>query len=278
MKKATPLEDSSRTLQLSVVHNQDPVREMSLTATVDELSELFGASGFSVEKTELWFQGTTIARTTLLDVLLEHRYNTIINQFRKLRGQSSRRIRHWERILRIFGYWILRKKLPKAHQVRKLITHKHLLAIDTFLNSNRDYLLVIEDDAIFDNTTGASVFSQSLLPLLSNHENTAPPLFVNLTFGNGSSLPLYVDTLGTEFNAGAVLVSPGQPDTLCGYMMNRSLAEKLAEKYVEDPALRLVVPDVAWQGLFPELNLSSVHLTPPLVIHGTTSGSFASWR
>ena len=267
-----------RKVQISVVHNRDPLRERSFKETISGLTRLFESAGFSVRQSEMWFQGSVVAPARLVDVLSEYRYNSIIDGFRKLRGEKSRRLRKWERTFSILGHWLLRKNLPKANRVRKLISHKHLLAIDTFLNSNDDFLLVIEDDAVWDPLIGEPVFQKALMPLLDDCGAQTDDLFVNLTVGNGSELPNYALELGTQLVSGARRVYPGQPDTVCAYLMNRHTAENLARKYADDPVLKLVVPDVAWQNMFPKLNLSSIHLSPPLVLHGTASGSFASWN
>jgi hypothetical protein len=102
---------------------------------------------------------------------------------------KSRRVSYWEGVLLLLRFLLTRRihlimgSLPSDKKtMRKIdleVQQMHMLAIKKGLESNTDWILVIEDDSIFEIADFKRVYQ------IAEHFNSAEPIWINLNDGAG---------------------------------------------------------------------------------------------
>ena len=151
-----------------------------------------------------------------------------------------------------------------------------------FKESQFEFLLVMEADA-----TWVESESPRLLRTMESLVH-GDPLYLNI--GGGFDIKtLEVESLIIQrqtYEEGGVLTS-SKPftNTTCAYILNRPLVEILLDK-IEDysaKSWRTLAIDWLLNGLFLQVegkgvNITCGHFCPPLLNHGSMTGSFKGWR
>jgi hypothetical protein len=175
-----------------------------------------------------------------------------------------------------------RSSAIRIRQIEKALTHKHLEAWVKFRSSKFDFLLVLEADATWIDSQ-KSYLARTIGSLSQEH-----PLYLNIAGGLDDGA-LQVDKLIThrDFTQDQEVRSFRKPvtNTSCAYIMNRLLVDLLLEEASEPCNQTLKPLGIDWltNALFMKIsdkgeNIICQHFYPPLLIHGSISGSFTSWH
>ncbi len=200
----------------------------------------------------------------------------------------GRRPRPWIRDAATFLRALLRRlathpagaeKRRRHLQVDAMVTAKHMAAWRAFLDSDLEYLVCFEDDAIF---RPESVLR--LLGVLSFAEvlsDGGAPVYMDLAGG----FPVEEDFALLEAARPAGLVTYGKPvtNTACCYLINRALAAIMAAQVLARPELRRLSIDWAMNAIFMRLGkartaVACAHAKPPVFGHGSFTGEYSGWR
>ena len=152
--------------------------------------------------------------------------------------------------------------------VAVILSQKHVRAWTSALDESLDALLVLEDDAILEDS-GVEVLSQAF----SMMRNPAPTL-VNLSKGN--DFAGYVkEYLQGEFQNEWFKLKAA--DTTCAYMVNRLGLEILAESYSHRPQTSVMAADfMVSDALLRNKSFTVLHSVSPPFTNGTLFGLFES--
>jgi GR25 family glycosyltransferase involved in LPS biosynthesis len=154
------------------------------------------------------------------------------------------------------------------------LTSKHLRAWENFLESDNDFLWVLEDDA-FLKTDSVDRFIAEVFPVIEKCDHA--PLFVDIAGGiliqpQEMKIPYLAIKNQLIFNLPIT-------NTTCSYIINRVLCEKLVEEITFKPYLRLIGADWLLNKLFINLNakgikMRCIHFDPTILEHGSVTGKF----
>lgn len=161
------------------------------------------------------------------------------------------------------------------------LTRKHNAAWSQFLESDRDFLLVLEDDALLlDGWNPRWVQAQKLL----FSDKSPGKLFISLGRGFGLNelgtlhLSRSIDEVGDFFE-----VSKPFANTACAYLINRELAEALCTHSSSWPNRMLLNADFLLNDLMSRQTsaseqdkLTCLHATNPVFDNASLAGKYSS--
>jgi hypothetical protein len=155
------------------------------------------------------------------------------------------------------------------------LTDKHIRTWDYCIEHSADWLLVMEDDALFTNET----VTQLILIITTLCEERIPT-YVDLA-GGFNLQALQVDALIDKNNERIITFKKPITNTTCAYMMNINLAMELKKLITFKPNYRLIASDWLLNKCFIDLtynntNVKCIHFFPPIMIHGSMYGMHQS--
>lgn len=168
------------------------------------------------------------------------------------------------------------QKLMKLSAIEVVHSDEHVRAWTTFLQSDAEFLICFEDDAVFKEDSSQRIFD--LINLLSGSKGRGPT-YIDLAGG------CKLDDLGVgklELNHDANFRHYSKPitNTACVYLMNRSLITSLHSILAQRPWIRLIQIDHMLNKLFmimeEELKVTCMHTEPSVFNHGSVTGEYAS--
>jgi hypothetical protein len=185
----------------------------------------------------------------------------------------------------IFVYYLMRDfwlyfRGNKASGRHHQLTQKHLRAWNQLVDSESEFLMVLEDDAVL--LESGEFRMKQLISSLSN-SNSNQPLLVQISSGF-SFEHLKVDhLLLNEFNSNYVKMTRPFINSTAGYIINRKLAENFLDSVSNNPIVLLNNADFLINRLlmmkYFELknkNIICFHLSTPIVDNASLSGKYES--
>lgn len=159
------------------------------------------------------------------------------------------------------------------------VAEKHVRAWGKFLDTDADFLICFEDDAVFKDDSVQKI--NDLLDTLSR-KNCDTPIYVDLA-GGCELDKLKIDNLETGQDASFRFYSKPVTNTACAYLMSRSLVSTFHATLTRRPWLRLIGIDWMMNSLFIRLandglECICMHADPTAFKHGTTTGEYVSWQ
>ena len=141
--------------------------------------------------------------------------------------------------------------------------------MDYFLESNFDYLIVLEDDATFKNNTNYII--EKVLEILLN-EKDKDLFYVDLAGGPKVS-ELKISNIINEKRDDIIFLNKPITNTTCSFMMNAKLAKELKSVLLKNPLYRFIPADHMFNALFFKINYQNkalcLHLEPTALNHGS---------
>ena len=169
------------------------------------------------------------------------------------------------------------KKLKKLSAIEVVHSDQHVRAWTTFLQSDAEFLISFEDDAIFKEDSSQRIFD--LINLLLKSKGSVP-IFIDLA-GGVKLNDLKIGKLESKHDANFRYYSKAVTNTACVYLMNRSLIKNFHSILAQRPWLRLLQVDFMMNKLFiimeeMEITTECMHAEPSVFGHGSATGEYAS--
>lgn len=270
---------------IALIHNNNVQRNAYIRPQLEKISgglEMYIAS----EKIEVSFQseikphGTAMA--FMRDVMYRkldrewHRYRLLkpLNLVRDVVGfLKCSFIKYAAKRNGIGAQW------KRNSAIEVTVTEKHVRAWGRFLDTDADFLICFEDDAVFKDDSVQKI--NELLDMLSRR-NLDTPIYVDLA-GGCMLDELKIGNLETGQDACFRFYSKPVTNTACAYLMSRQLVAVFHSTLTRRPWLRLIGIDWMMNGLFihmanDEVECICMHADPTIFKHGTTTGEYVSWQ
>lgn len=172
-------------------------------------------------------------------------------------------------IARLVKAWL---EKGKKSAIEMALTHKHIRAWELFLDSEQDYLLVLEDDAIVTSSTPTELMLT--ITELQQHSHT---FFLNLTCAySESELGLSRD-LAFETDS-LKCYKTGSANTTGAYLIHRTLVSRFMQIIYERPQTVLLNSDSMLDQLLhiSDIARSCYQVKDPLVGNGSLNGTYTT--
>jgi hypothetical protein len=265
---------------VTLIHNNQVSRNSYVVPLLDALSRDLGA-----HFTKIGWQPPRQVHSYRLSLMREISYF-----FLELRWARYRRL---GRIAELRVVWsFLVHRFPKFMGMRKSlaawrrrsfietsVTAKHILAWQSFLESESQFLICCEDDIIFRPDSGARLreLIETGLP------DRGDALFYADLAGGLDAPTLLIHRLVDTTSGDRILYQQPTTNTACCYLLSRSLAENFMNQISLKPSLRLVGIDWMMNAMFmrqraQRIDCQCVHFSPTLFGHGTFTGEYVSWQ
>jgi len=168
-------------------------------------------------------------------------------------------------------------KAYKHIRIESLVTQKHIRAWRHFIKSEKEILIVFEDDAICKKDTEGRL--KNLLEKLNNFN--LDNIFIDLA-GGYKIKEIIPSTKIKKIEDKFFIIEGIYTNTACSYLINRNLILKLFEEYQKSKLHNSLPIDhlINKLGLRinRSLNTSSIHYSKPLFTHGSFKGNIKSWQ
>lgn len=160
-----------------------------------------------------------------------------------------------------------------------VLTDKHIRAWATFLDTDADFLLCFEDDAVFKDDS-VQRLAGLLDRLVRKNPHGSHLVYVDLA-GGLSREALRVDELQTGKDDSFRYYRKPVTNTTCVYLMSRSLVSVFHEMLTRRPWLRVIGIDWMINALFmlmekANLQCECMHADPTIFRHGSVTGEYMS--
>jgi hypothetical protein len=163
--------------------------------------------------------------------------------------------------------------------IETVVTDKHIRAWSAFLESDADFMICFEDDAVFKDDS-----TQRLNELLDNLARRLPDILIYVDLAGGCERDmLKIDNLETGRDASFMFYRKPVTNTACSYLMSRPLVTIFIEMIVRRPWLRLIGIDWMMNKLFilaanDGIECSCMHASPTIFKHGSFTGEYKTWN
>jgi hypothetical protein len=254
----------SRKLRVGLIHNNDAER-------LAHIRPALAALGPNVSVSEIVEQPPVVTQSWPLFLRRRALTWSLQRAWRRHRGLPPRLP-----ILDLLRYPrdLLRNHDRRRAAIEVILADKHLKAWRDFVRSGEEFLLVLEDDAVFDGQSKRGL--NEALALVD-----ARPTYVDIA-GGFTPAELSVDALEIgrigRFREYARPVS----NTGGGYLMNRALARHMVELVDSHPDWRLLPADWIINRCFLALVEKGyavrclLALDPTILVHGSHAGTYSS--
>jgi hypothetical protein len=263
-------------LTVALIHNHQSDRNGRLVPALEQLCASFDASLVMVS----WqpsLRSHTLA-TRLRRDWRHYRLQLAWSRYRKFG------LRHAIGITRAFATKTLVGHLDTAHrarmcrisQIETLVTAKHIVAWQAFLESDATHLLCCEDDLVIKADS-----IDRLRNLLTGPDLDSGLRYIDLAGGLPVTM-LDIDRLVANRSGDKTFYVRGVTNTACSYLLSRELAEQFMTQLIRNPELRLVGIDWMMNAMLMTLHAKqttcdALHFDPPIFGHGTFTGDYVSW-
>ncbi len=165
----------------------------------------------------------------------------------------------------ILGSLPQKRPLPKHWGEVSLM---HLEALKRGLASNKEWILVLEDDAIIQKNFVDSIED---LDKFSSHDKT----WINLNDGTGPNL--FKHKSGPELNFGGFFqVTPPMTRCTVAYAVNRELAREILYQFKLYGITDWIPIDFAFDSILKKMKAKCVWQDPASVLQGSSNGNYLS--
>lgn len=265
-----------------IVHNDEsviPAREVTSKLG----TTLTGIEHFEVSKQVLdsYVDFHSLTRHALAEYRIERRWR----RYRQVDSVMCDIKSATGKILKVINLVFSESNRIKAKRIRQIetaVTNKHLKAWEEFRNSSFEFLLVMEADATW--TESQRTFLARTIESLSNET----PAYLSISGGlDMEKLRINMLINQRESFACQEVLTFCKPvtNTSCAYIINRPLVDLLlaAASAPSNATWKQLPIDWYMNSLFIHLSAKDAkivckHFNPPLLLHGSMTGTFASWH
>ena len=159
------------------------------------------------------------------------------------------------------------------------LAKKHLLAYELFINSEAEYLIIFEDDVMYEENIGAIKDFKDII-----NQIFPVPLYIDLAGGIQINKLLLggQNKFKLSENKNYIIMDKLITNTTCAYVINRSMAEHVCQMNIEKiKVVRWLPIDWILNSFFQTLQIKgkdffSVHFVSKFLKHGSKEGFFNS--
>jgi hypothetical protein len=260
---------------VGVVHNHNPDRLEQIRKTASVVANSFAVSGVQASVTEAHYAPALSGPQTISDVIALFTTDWVRAAFLGRVGRPKRIRRLLRRVVVALVIWAKRGQRDRELSVKRSISGKHLHLFETALNSDADFLMVLEDDAVLDER-GAQDFG-ALIPSTVKHLGANKRWYLNLGGESGEQLIAPLVPFAESALPGFVRLIPAQVDTVCAFIVSRAAIEEIWRTVLFRPEIRASPPDHLMNYVMENQGIDCLHASPALFIHGSTS-TLGSWH
>ena len=270
---------------VALIHNNNVLRNAYIRPHLKKL--LGGMEPHIVaEKIEVSFQPEIRPHSTAMAFMRDLMYRKLNREWHRYRLLRPRALL---RDVVVFlkesyiKYVVERERIgdpwKESSAIEVMVTEKHLRAWGRFLDTDADFLICFEDDAVFKDDS-----VQKLNNLLNTLAEDYPNRSCYIDMRGGCQLnDLVIDRLEENQDESYRYYSKPVTNTACAYLMSRQLVATFHVILTRRPWLRLIGIDWMMNSLFIRMANKGVecfcmHADPTIVKHGTTTGEYVSWQ
>lgn len=271
-------------VMICLVHNNDKYRLDAIRPNIELLSTTLSKK-YNVEKKEISYQSKITPHNLWLCVAKDLTQRRLERQWCHYRLISPPTLlRHVQYLLALFIKYVgfnkdMRRRIQRSSAIETIVSDKHIRSWNLFNESKCDFIIVFEDDAVFDRN--------SIDKLIMCMERVSPTskedmyLYVDLA-GGCSITDLKISNLSLGVLNGIIDYKKPVTNTACGYLVNRVLIERFIYLITKRPSYRLIAVDWMMNKLLIEsdgvLPTQCFHFDPPALEHGSVTGKFQAWK
>ena len=270
------------TIALALIHNNNEERNARIRPSLSKLTaECEFISSLVID---ISYQSAVYPHSNRMAFTKDAMYKNLSRKWRRYRLDSTTWLprdilRFTKKSIRryIFDKKKDRETWKKLSPIEVAVTDKHIRAWSAFLDTDADYLLCFEDDAVFKQDSIPRL--ADLNDILDQHKNDR--IYIDLA-GGCSQAALKISKL--EINHDGVFRHYSKPATnsACVYLMSRSVVQQFNGILAQKPWLRLMAVDLMMNQLFTimehyGIKTKCMHADPTIFNHGSTTGECTSW-
>lgn len=266
---------------LALVHNHDKKRIDYIISELRGLKELLENENFIVELIQVAYQSEITPHGRAMSFFRDVIYQLVGFKWAVYRRQKYSFMLFAANLIRLLlrgGRYSVRSSWRRSSAIEVAVTDKHIRAWSLFLDLNSDFLIVFEDDAVF-NTDSKLKFCDLLKKIIQ--EKSERSIYVDLA-GGCKLESLKIDRLLLGKDELFRYYQKPVTNTACSYLINKSLATQFYQVLTRQPWLRLIGVDWMMNALFmnlvcADLDCICMHAEPTIFKHGSTTGEYLPW-
>jgi hypothetical protein len=272
--------DQENSVYLALIHNNNAQRNAHIQPTLDELRATL-SQRFRVARLSASFQPGIRPHNMPMALVRDLIYEALARDWERYRLLRSRflpseALRFLVASFRKYASGSGRDWKRNSF-VELALTDKHIRAWGSFLDSDGDFLICFEDDAVFKEDSVQRV--NALIDTLARR-NIDSPIYVDLA-GGCKLDELKISNLEIGRDPCFRFYSKPVTNTACAYLMSRSLVTIFYGTIIRRPWLRLIGADWLMNKLFILMGNDGVdcvcmHADPTIFEHGSATGEYAS--
>jgi hypothetical protein len=267
---------------LALIHNNNDIRNNYLLPNLDALKSSPKLK-FKVELLAISSQPEIVPHHSWLAILRSLIYEKLGREWSKYREISPPLIL---RSLFVFSWRSIEKYLfeksiglvwNRNSFIETIVTDKHIRAWNAFMETECEYLICFEDDAVFKEDSAERL--NKLFEMLVGRQGN---LYIDLA-GGCEVDDLKIKQLQINNADGFIHYKKPVTNTACVYLLSRPLVSEYLNQLVRWPCLRLIGIDWLMNKLFILLSKNNfeclcMHAEPPIFKHGSTTGEYVTWQ
>lgn len=266
---------------LALVHNNNNERLNYILGELNDIKGCFGSKKCDIELIQVAYQPDIIPHSRLRALLRDFIYQIVGYEWACYRfKRQSLLILVFNLIKLIFkkSRYSIGSSWRRSSAIEVEVTDKHVRAWSMFLDTDFDFLIMFEDDAVFNIDS-----KQRLSDLLDGLMLMDLSGGVYVDLAGGCPLDsLGVDQLLLKQDSSFRYYEKPVTNTACAYLINKPLAVQFHKVLTNKPWFRLIGVDWMMNALFINLVRNGVdcvcmHAEPAIFKHGSTTGEYLPW-
>jgi len=268
----------------ALIHNNNQQRNDYLLPHLENLIDAISLK-FNVKRVYISAQPKLVAHrtwTTVLRCFLHEKLSRSWGRYRKIKPRILLRagvIFFNSNIRKYCSKRTLREIGNRNSFIETILTDKHIRAWNAFIESDCEYLICFEDDAVFQDNS-----AERLSALFDTLIKRGASQFTYVDLAGGCDIKdLQISQLVTIKQGGFTHYSKPVTNTTCVYVLSRLLVSEFLNQLTRRPWLRLIAIDWMINQLFIDIEKNNseilcMHSEPSIFHHGSTIGAYRAWR
>lgn len=258
-------------ITLALIHNNDPIRFNNSLSVIKDLSLFLSEKDIKTEFVEFQYQPFLKPLLPLDIIIRDIRFYFLGLKWNSYLNNNS--FKYLVSIKSLLNKLLSKKyyeKRKKSSVIELFLSDKHIRSWSAFLESESDYLIVFEDDALKKTDS----FEQVNNMLVRFKKTEREYHYADL--GGGFDIDaLQLGNITKIQNGNWFEFKKGVTNTTCSYMMNRSLVNLFYEYIIKKPSIRFTGADWMINKLFILMEarqpnqLCCLHSFPSVFEHGS---------
>jgi hypothetical protein len=261
---------STKNLHVSIIHNNETQRLAHLRPHVASMSDNLGPN-WRVTKNE-FFDQPPVKAHTFAKAYVRKAMNWLLGRRWALHRRMPEDRAIWS--LRFLANDVRRvREWRRTGAIETILTAKHIAVWQAFLNSDGDYLIVMESDAVFSPDSEQRM--QQCLAIIPTPDQM---LYMDLAGGCGRDELRIDKIISCECNGFTYFEVPAT-NTSCVYLMSRATVRSFCATLQRFPYFRWIGIDWMVNAIMMDhvkrgRSILCIHANPPIFKHGSVTGEY----